>query len=293
MREVNKTKGDGSPIVKGDQNVITNTFIKNHGFLFKVFVGLAFFACLIVVYGFYNVGTYPVFKGNICITDRTPSGNIVNFIYKVVSNDREIVYFNNVAITNFECDENLIVDHDPNLGGSGYYYINNDGDKNNALLANEVSDMGGFIGSSYKFNFMGFVDNIGSIKENDDLSFDNHAKYLLEFNKVKLDDKDLEEDNYDSLIKDLSFLWIKSGSGYNIEINLEPNKDGKYTTIRNGDLGYEPLLDGLVQINSDWQGEQVSYNLSAPDPADIDNKKYECTKLDKSKFIKFFVCPFL
>lgn len=282
MRKIKKTTGDGSPIIEGNENTVINNFIRKHGFLFKIFVGVTFFACLLFVYNFYNVGVYPYFEEKVCISDRTPKGNIAKFIYKVVSNDKKIVYFDNVLITYGECDKNLLTEY----RGEEirfYYKESDEGYENevNVVVEDDIYSSG----ISYQFNFWGLID------DTDDMSNEDLAKYLIEFNGIEVESESFEGDKYKKTINKLSILWEKGYSGYNIALSASANSS--YATVMSGVHGETPRLDGLFQVNSDWQGEQTSFELSSPDPANVDNKRYECTKLDKSNFIKFFMCPFL
>lgn len=292
MKKINKTSGDGSPIIKGNKNTVTNTFINRHGTLFKVFIVFSILSCIVIFYKFFNIGTYPYFGGSICITDRTPKGKMVDFIYRVVSNDKNLVFFDGTEISDYDCDVNLEQENityeykneDETVGSYSvtrhFFRDSDDNEKDVISFSSDESSM------NYQFNFYGFIDNT-KIEEKDEISFENHSKYLLNYNKINSDTLNKKT------LNDLSHLWLKSNSGFNINIKINTHNSGKYSRIRNGERGYSPLLNGLVQINSDWQGEQTTYTLSAPDSADVDPKRFECTKLDKPKILKFFMCPFL
>lgn len=297
MKRSSKTTGDGSPIIEGNSNVVTNTFINRHGKAFKIFVGIAFISCFIIIYKFANIGVYNSFKETVCIADSTPSGNIMNFIHYVVSNDNDIVYFDTVITTdntkgveyNGPCKNNLRFAYDKESeSGSGHmdgrYFFD---DETSEIDVVQVSD----VGQSYYFNFTGLVDN--ALIEKIDYDNNNPLDYEDNFISLLLDFHKIAPTNNKKVFNDLSHLSTKRGSGYNIHIKLESNSRSRYTHIREGQEGYEPFLKGLVQINSDWDGELTTYTLSAPDPANVDNKKFQCTKLEKPKIVKFFICPFL
>lgn len=139
---------------------------------FVVFL-IGILSSAIGLFQFFSVETFPVIKGEFCLSDNTKNGRLIELVNEVSRKSGDIIYFDNVRIE-YACNEGK-------LSAPGYLTT----EPMQSLLPNtdivvverdDIMRDNSLVKTNYRFNFDGFLDKNLS---NSGMSEAEKAKYLL------------------------------------------------------------------------------------------------------------------
>lgn len=220
---------------------------------------------------FYDVKTFPVIKGEFCLSDNTKNGRLVELISTISSKKDDILFFDEVII-NYSCDEGSL----SSVGSMGYGLKNSD----QPIITRETSENK----TTYGFDLNGFLNEDVASAEMSDVE---KTESLLNYHDVSFDQE---------TIKKFEAMWLFDMSGYNVFLSFDNRNQNQnqYSTFEEGTgEGTMDYINGPFQIKDRSGGEHIEYELSSPSIDSSSKKQIECTKKDWSKIEKILLCPFL